>query len=117
MLKNYIDGSNLNYFRGKIVATEVVDSSAQYMKAAGLAQQGVIYYSKSGSSYTQVATEPNKTKVDGYYVVASSNIGSYTSSPSIAGMVSYVDKEIEELTAAFNATIDSKIGQAMAASY
>lgn len=117
MLKNYVDSSNLNYFRSKIVATEVVDSSVSYMKAAGLALPGVIYYSKSGDTYTQVTTIANMTKVDDYYINAVANADSYTSSPSIAGMVSYIEKEIDELTTTFNTTIDAKIGQAMANSY
>lgn len=119
MLKNYVDSSNLNYFRSKIVATEIVEDASltEYMKAAGLALPGVTYYSKSGDTYTQVTTTANETKVDDYYTKAVVNTSSYTSSPSVAGMVSYIEKEIDELTRLFNETIDSKIGQAMAASY
>lgn len=117
MLKNYVDSSNLNYFRSKIVATEIVDSTADYMKAAGLALPGVTYYSKSGDTYTQVTVVSNETKVDDYYVKAVANTNSYSSSPSIRGVVDYVSNELTDFSNQIDNRIDQKIGQAMAASY
>lgn len=104
--KKYVDLPDLDLFHKKAIVTEIIDDTVGYILATGTAKQGIEYYSRSGEG--TVENPYIYTLVEGLIVDVSSVSNLYIkdnegtdksrlSAPSVAGVVDYVKKSIDNI--------------------